>query len=217
MPQPTLKQEPHPTLCAAAFETRFAPSVGSCPSPPWLTELLALNASAPVQRSEELRLAVRDMMRHGGYKPTGRGKPASEYLVKAAGNGKLGSINLAVDSCNVVSLASGLPISVIDLDRATSPLSIAVVGEDVRYVFNAAEQLIRVKGLVCLHDAAGPCANGVKDSQRTKTHEGTVRTLSVVWGLRGYEPQLQAATQWYRELLDKAGAVTQLWEIAVEP
>ena len=46
------------------------------------------------------------MMRHGGYKPTGRGKPASEYLVKAAGNGKLGAINLAVDSCNVVSLGN---------------------------------------------------------------------------------------------------------------
>ena len=44
--------------------------------------LLALDAEAPVTRSEELRAAVRDMLRQGGYKPTGRGKPASEYLVR---------------------------------------------------------------------------------------------------------------------------------------
>ena len=68
--------------------------------------------------AEARRKAGRDVLRNGKYKPTGRGKPAAEYLVRAAGEGKLGSINLAVDLCNVVSLHSGLPISVVDLDRA---------------------------------------------------------------------------------------------------
>ncbi len=31
---------------------------------------------------------MRKLLRHGGYKPTGRGKPASEYLVRAAGEGE---------------------------------------------------------------------------------------------------------------------------------
>ena len=118
-------------------------------------------------RDEAIRLDVRDMLRHGGYKPTGRGKPASEYLLKLADKGLM-SINLAVDACNVVSLHSGLPISVVDLDRTEGALRIAVVEGDQRYVFNASGQEIRLEGLLCLHDENGPCANAVKDSERTK-------------------------------------------------
>src|SRR6185295_8224828 len=122
---------------------------------------------------DAVRGAVRDLLRHGGYKPTGRGKPASEYLVRAAGEGTLGSINAAVDACNAVSLASGLPISLIDLDLATPPLRIAVASHGAAYVFNASGQEMALDGLLCVHDAAGPCANAVKDSQRTKTHAAT--------------------------------------------
>ncbi len=182
--------------------------LAQAPSPDWLKTLLALEAEAPLTRSEELRAAVRDMLRHGGYKPTGRGKPASEYLVRAAGEGQLSSINLAVDACNAVSLASGIPTSVVDLDRAIAPLRIAIAPEGTRYVFNPTGQEIDVSGLVCLWDAEGPCANAVKDAMRTKTHEGTRRTLSVLWGVRGFEDQLTRATAWYRELLERAGAAT---------
>jgi DNA/RNA-binding domain of Phe-tRNA-synthetase-like protein len=163
---------------------------------------------APVQRSEELRGAVRDMLRHGGYKPTGRGKPASEYLVRAAGEGQLASINLVVDACNVASLASGIPISVVDTDRAREPFRLALAPQGTRYVFNNAGQEIDVSGLLCLWDADGPTANAVKDAMRTKTHDGTRHTLSVLWGVKGFEEQLAAATAWYRELLERAGART---------
>ncbi|MCA9693886.1 MAG: hypothetical protein KC636_30140, partial [Myxococcales bacterium] len=145
-------------------------------------------------------------LRHGGYKPTGRGKPASEYLVRAAGEGALGSINLAVDVCNVVSLHSGLPISVVDTDLAAEPYSIAVAGPETSYVFNASGQEIRIDGLLNLCDAAGPCANAVKDSQRTKTHAGTRRTLSILWGTRAFPERTAAAVAWYAELLARAGA-----------
>ena len=170
--------------------------------------LLALEADAPLQRDEDLRKAVRDQLRHGGYKPTGRGKPASEYLVRAAGDGKLGPINLAVDACNVVSLHSGLPISVVDADLAVPPLRVGVADAGARYVFNPGGQEIDIGGLLCLFDAEGPCANAVKDSQRTKTHAQTRRTVSVVWGCAGYEERLEKAVAWYRELLESAGAET---------
>ena len=49
--------------------------------------------------------------------------------------------------------------------------------------------------------------NYVKDAQRTKTHDGTTRTLSVIWGVRGHEAALAAATAWYRSLLEASGAV----------
>jgi DNA/RNA-binding domain of Phe-tRNA-synthetase-like protein len=146
-------------------------------------------------------------LRHGGYKPTGRGKPASEYLVKAAAEG-IGPINLAVDACNAVSLHSGLPISVVDLDRVVPPLWVGVVVGDARYVFNLAGQEIRLEGLLCLHDQEGPCANGVKDSQRTKTRADTRRTLSLIWGSEQHAAHTVAAGRWYRALLERAGAET---------
>src|SRR4051812_43526603 len=100
--------------------------MGEIPSPAWLVELLALDAPAPFKPDDALRAAIRDLLRHGGYKPTGRGKPASEYLIRAATDGALASINLAVDACNVTSLHSGLPISVVDFDRAQPPFHIGI-------------------------------------------------------------------------------------------
>jgi DNA/RNA-binding domain of Phe-tRNA-synthetase-like protein len=186
----------------------------SLPSPDWLTDLLRIDADAPLARSEETRAAVRDLLRHGGYKPTGRGKPASEYLVRAAEDGSLGSINAAVDVCNVVSLHSGLPISLIDLDRGTAPYRIAIAPASSSYVFNASGQEIDLEGLLCLFDAEGACANAVKDSQRTKTHAATVHTLTVIWGTQQAGDLTQRAAAWYHELLKKLGADIEPVEVA---
>ena len=61
---------------------------------------------------------------------------------------------------------------------------------------------------MCVFDADGPCANAVKDSQRTKTHAATRRALSVLWGCKGHEAHVARAAAWYRELLERAGAST---------
>jgi DNA/RNA-binding domain of Phe-tRNA-synthetase-like protein len=204
-----IRVAPHPRLRAAAFLTRYPVALEALPVPADLRERLRLDAPAPVVRSEALRAAVRDLLRHGGYKPTGRGKPSSEYLVRAAGEGALGSINVAVDACNAVSLATGWPISVVDLERARQPLSIAIAEPGTRYVFNASGQEIDVGGLLCLFDAEGPCANAVKDSQRTKTGPATRETVSVLWGCVGHEEHLGRSVAWYRELLAAAGAETE--------
>lgn len=216
MPSQPLAVAPHPLLRVYAFTTAFPAALGSLEAPPGMLGLLRDDASAgaPVRRDEAQRGAIRDLLRHGGYKPTGRGKPASEYLVRAAAEGALGPINLAVDACNAVSLHSGFPISVVSLDRARPPFSIAVAPAGSAYVFNASGQEIDIGGLLCLSDAEGPCANAVRDSQRTKTHAGTTATLSVIWGCAGFESPLDAASRWYRELLGDAGATTQAVEIA---
>jgi len=83
--------------------------------------LLAADAAAPLHSDDTVREAVRALLRQGGFKPTGRSKPASEYLLKAVRENLLSSINVAVDACNIVSLHSGLPISVVDLDRTREP------------------------------------------------------------------------------------------------
>ena len=201
---------PHPRLRYGAFASTFPAPLGEIPPLDWLAELLEVGADAPLERAEDVRTAVRDMLRLAGYKPTGRGKPASEYLVRAATEGALEPINLAVDACNVVSLHSGLPISVVDLDRARPPFRIAVGSIGEAYVFNASGQAIELAGLLCLYDREGACANAVKDSQRTKTAAATRRTLSIVWGCVGQEDRLARALEWYHSLLERAGGATEV-------
>lgn len=209
MPITSIVVDPHPLLKVAAFTTAFPLPLGETATPSTVLDALRLDAPAPLQRDEGVRSAVRDLLRAGGYKPTGRGKPASEYLVRAATEGALGTINAAVDACNAVSLHSGLPISVVDLDRAREPFRIAVATEGASYVFNASGQEIDLAGLLCVFDADGPCANAVRDAQRTKTRDATRETLSVIWGCAGLEQRLDDAERWYRDLLAGAGAATE--------
>lgn len=200
--------EPHPFLDPVAFESEFASVLGDVATPDIVRGFLRGDAVAPLGTDEAVRRAVRDLLRHGGYKPTGRGKPASEYLLGALADGSFPSINPAVDACNAVSLHSGLPISVVDLDRARAPFRIAIPAAGTQYVFNATGQTIDVGGLVCLFDADGPCANAVKDAQRTKTSPATRRTLSIVWGTSTLPGRATAAARWYRQLIGACGATT---------
>jgi DNA/RNA-binding domain of Phe-tRNA-synthetase-like protein len=203
-----LTVDPHPLLDLAAFVSEFPRPLGEMPSSEEVRALLAREAKAPLEADDAVRDAVRALLRHGGFKPTGRSKPASEYLLRAAGDGTLSSINLAVDVCNVVSLHSGLPISVVDLGRARPPFRVAVAPPGASYVFNSAGQSIDLGGLLCLFDADGPCANAVKDAQRTKTTAQTTRTLSLVWGTTALPGRPAQATAWYERLLGQQGVAT---------
>ena len=201
-----LTLEPHPLLDLRAFITIFPRPLGEMTSSSELLALFAPDAAAPLSSSGESRAAVRDLLRQGGFKPTGRSKPASEYLIRAASESSLSSINLAVDSCNAVSLHSGLPISMIDLDRAHQPLRVGVAAAGSSYIFNQAGQTIDLGGLLCLFDADGPCANAVKDAQRTKTTAETRRTLSLTWGTKALPGRATATEEWYQLLLVAHGA-----------
>jgi DNA/RNA-binding domain of Phe-tRNA-synthetase-like protein len=200
--------DPHPLLELRAFVTTFPRPLGEMPSPPELEALLNLQAAVPLRSDDDVREKVRQLLRHGGFKPTGRSKPASEYLLRAVGSGQLSSINLAVDACNVVSLFSGLPISVVDLDRARQPFRVGVAPAGSNYVFNASRQTIDVAGLLCFSDADGPCGNAVKDAQRTKTDGATRRTLSLIWGTVALPGRAGQTAAWYRSLLEQHGAAT---------
>lgn len=198
-----LSVNPHPLLDLRAFVTHFPRPLGELPG------LLALDAPAPFSSDDQVREAVRQLLRQGGFRPTGRSKPASEYLLKAVAEGRLSSINAAVDACNVVSLHSGLPISVVDLDRTRGELRVAVAPDGASYVFNSAGQTIDLGGLLCLFDADGPCASPVKDSQRTKTGPDTRRTLSLIWGTVALPRRTEQTVAWYRQLLEQVGATTE--------
>jgi DNA/RNA-binding domain of Phe-tRNA-synthetase-like protein len=201
--------DPHPLLELCAFITAFPRPLSDMPSSRELRALLLLDAPAPLHSDDNVREAVRTLLRYGGFKPAGRSKPASEYLIRAAADNALSSINLAVDACNIVSLHSGLPISVVDLDRARPPLRVGIAPAGAFYVFNASGQTIDLSGLLCLFDAEGPCANAVKDAQRTKTTTETRRTLSLIWGTKSLAGRAAQAETWYRGLLEQRGSITE--------
>jgi DNA/RNA-binding domain of Phe-tRNA-synthetase-like protein len=200
--------DPHPLLDLRAFVTTYPRPLAEVPSPPELQALLNLHSAAPLRSDDDVREKVRQLLRHGGFKPTGRSKPASEYLLRAVDSGQLSTINLAVDACNGISLHSGLPISVVDLDRARQPFRVGVAPAGSNYVFNASGQTIDVAGLLCFFDAEGPCGNAVKDAQRTKTDGSTRRTLSLIWGTVALPGRAEQTEAWYRSLLEQHGAPT---------
>jgi DNA/RNA-binding domain of Phe-tRNA-synthetase-like protein len=204
-----LTVDAHPLVDLKAFTSTFPRPLGDMPSPPELQARLVLDADAPLSSEDTVRESIRRLLRHGGFRPTGRSKPASEYLLRAAGEGKLASINVAVDACNAVSLHSGLPISVVDLDRVREPLRVGIAPAGASYIFNASGQEIDLGGLLCLFDAEGPCANAVKDAQRTKTVPTTRRTLSLIWGTVALPGRADRTLEWYRLLLEQHGAKTQ--------
>ncbi len=164
----------------------------SCgPSPPALaSELDAAVArrAGTEPQPDATKSAIRDLLRKGGYKPTGRGKPASEYLAQAAARGEFPRINAPVDALNLVSLESGLPISLIDVDRAlqgATGLVVRLGAAGERFVFNAAGQEIDVEGLICVaRDGGAAIGNPVKDSMATKTTPETRNVLAVIFASR---------------------------------
>jgi DNA/RNA-binding domain of Phe-tRNA-synthetase-like protein len=205
-----LTTDPNPLLDLKTFTTTFPRQLGELKTPPAaIVALFDSNPVVPISADDALRESVRAMLRHGGFRPAGRSKPASEYLLKAAADRTLSSINPAVDICNAVSLHSGLPISVVDLDNTKPPLRVGIAAAGSSYVFNSAGQTIDLGGLLCLQDADGPCANAVKDAQRTKTGPATVRTLTLIWGTVARPGHAAATEKWYREILNSMGANTE--------
>ncbi len=208
--QLTVNIAPHPLLDAGAFVARFVQPLVSTATPPAIGALIGPEARTPFSPSEAVKRAVRDLLRHGGFKPSGRSKPASEYLVAAVTDGRFPRINAGVDVCNVVSLHSGLPISLVDLDLVDGALTLRIAPAGTTYAFNPSGQTIDVSGLICLHDAQGPTGTPVKDAQRTKTHDNTHATISIVWGTTALPGRTREVTRWYRELIETIdGATTE--------
>lgn len=180
-------------------------SVG--PSPASLPAAVAAALAMALRRAAEGRKeAVRAMVRHGKYKPSGRGKPACEYLLAAAEEGAFPAISNLVDAANLASLESQLPISLVDLDRAAATvLSLRRGRPGESYVFNPAGQMLDLQDLLLLSAMPGdaPCATPVKDSQATKVQADTRRVLAVV-----YAPDAlaDAAGEAARRMAEFAGA-----------
>ena len=111
----TIMVHAHPFLDLGVFVTRLPGELRNIGTPPMVSTLADPDTTAPLAPSEQVKTAIRDLLRHGGFKPAGRSKPASEYLLGALGTNAFPRINALVDTCNVVSMHSGIPISVVDV------------------------------------------------------------------------------------------------------
>ncbi len=130
----------------------------------------------------ELKKGIRDVLRTAGYKPAGRGKPASEYLGAMARKGDFPRIDVLVDINNLLSLETGLPISVLDLGKFRGQPTLRFGGADERYVFNPSGQEIGLAGLMVVCDGDVPRGTPVKDSMATKVGPTTSSVLAVIYG-----------------------------------
>lgn len=137
------------------------------------------------------RRAVRDVLRNGRYKPTGRGKPASEYLIREAGAeaDRFPRINGPVDVCNFLSLKYVVPISLWDQDLAETDAYVFRLGSrGERFIFNEGGQFVEVEDLLVgcrVREGAippeEPIVNPIKDSLLTKTTPSTKRVAACIY------------------------------------
>jgi len=178
--------EPSPVLPALIYAEGIAPPEPTTVPPPFLSEAISrVEGAGEGFIPAEVRTRVRRMLKHGKYRASGRGKPASEFLLRAALNGEFPLINGPVDVNNAISLESGLPGSIFDADIAGRRLLLrwGLPGES--YVFNRSGQTIDLEDLlvVCRLSDEGwrPCGNPVKDAMETKITEATRNVIAVLY------------------------------------
>jgi DNA/RNA-binding domain of Phe-tRNA-synthetase-like protein len=158
---------------------------------------------------EVTRAAIRDVLRVGGYKPSGRGKPASEFLHGTAVEHGLPVVNNLVDINNLVSLATALPISMFDADKLGSPAVIRFGRPQESYIFNVSGQSMDVAGIpvVCRASTDEPVGNAVKDSMLAKVGPETRNVLAIAYGSTKLgDGLLEGAARELQELLREFAA-----------
>jgi len=151
-----------------------------------LAEWLERRVKPLTKEEDDFRKACRDMMRNGSYKPTGRGKPASEYLLRTANEGSFPRINTLVDINNYISLKYLVPISLWDIDKVEADSWLFRLGKpDESFVFNPTGQTLALKDLItgfAVYDGMEtPIVTPVKDCQQTKTDEQTRNMIAAIY------------------------------------
>ena len=134
---------------------------------------------------EERRNAVRVLLRKGGFKPSGRSKPAQEYLLRCLSDENFPRVNRAVDCLNIVSVRAGLPISLLKKECFPEGARVRFGQPGESYVFNSVGHALDLSGLICVcgGDLRGlPVGTPVKDSLAGKIDEATSDVVFFVYG-----------------------------------
>lgn len=200
-----------PNIAAGVIIARGC-TVEPAPAPLERELVEAIETAKSRKHTDEFTGPVRDMLRYGKYKPTGRGKPASEYLHRAALEDRFPRINNLVDINNLVSLRSLLPISLVDLERACSRSYVIRRGRSGEsFIFNAAGQVIELEDLLLIARLPDdlPCANPVKDSLATKLDERSRDVLAVIYAPTALDRLVREASSHFERALRDWGRATE--------
>jgi DNA/RNA-binding domain of Phe-tRNA-synthetase-like protein len=177
---------PSPVFPALIWAEAIAAPTPTIEAPGFLLELIVqIREQGESFIPTDLRQRVRRMLRHGKYRPSGRGKPASEFLLRAALADAFPLVNGPVDVNNAISLASGFPGSIFNADCSGTELLLRRGRPGEAYVFNPAGQVIDLEDLllVCRRTKEGftPCGNPVKDAMATKIYTKTRNVVAVLY------------------------------------
>jgi len=178
-----------------------------------LTAILSERKNPLNENEEGIRQSVRKMLRRGVYRPTGRSKPASEYLIRAATKESFPRINCAVDVINYLSLKYLVPISLWDTDLAQSEQYTFRLGnEDEKYVFNHGGQEIKLHDLITgfsiRDEVEQAIVNPVKDSLATKTTSESRNVAMAIYYPFADHSVLQTILREFSELMQHVGEVS---------
>lgn len=171
---------------------------------------------------EEVRKKVRHMLKLDGFSPSGRNRPANEFLVKEIQRTKrFKYISNIVDINNFMSLKYSVPISIFDAGKIQGALVLRTGGPGEAYVFNEEGHIIEVKRLVvCCEEQPDytsiPYGSPVKDSMHTKIFKGCNQALAVIYSppeLYGREHTISICEEMAGLLKAYAGAEETLCEL----
>ena len=153
---------------------------------------------------EARREAVRALLRKGGYKPSGRSKPAQEYLAKCLDESKFPRVHPAVDCLNVVSARAGVPISMLDRDAFKERLAIRLGKPNERYIFNSVGQELELENLIVVcggENEEKPLGSPVKDSMAGKIDKTVSKIVCILYAPKDSMVN-ELLEQWARTLQD---------------
>lgn len=158
------------------------------------SELRAYCESVAKQAAADSQLAqweqqcqeVRQLLRYGKFKASGRSKPAQEYLLRCAVNDQtLPTINGPVDLLNAVSLSFNLPISLLSIAKCSSNLLVDRGQAGEQFVFNSAGQTIDLCDLITTYDQSvsphRPVGTPVKDSMAGKIESTDRHLIAIIY------------------------------------
>tara|TARA_R110002096_G_scaffold5397_3_gene25200 strand:+ start:3653 stop:4291 length:639 start_codon:yes stop_codon:yes gene_type:complete len=125
---------------------------------------------------------IREVFKATGKDPS-RYRPSSEALTRRVISGKpLYLVNNVVDSGNLISLMTGVPIGCYDADKLHGALSLQI-GKSGETYTGIGRADINLEGLPLLADDKGPFGSPFSDSERSAVSKGTTKLVFVIYGL----------------------------------
>lgn len=165
---------------------------------------------------DQMQKGIRGLLKAYGFHPSGRNRPASEFLFKDLINRReFNAINNVVDINNHLSLKYHLPISVLDLDKTGSSLCVRIGLENEEYVFNREGQVLSLKKLllVARHgEDRSAVGSPIKDSQATKVFAETQKVIVFVYSSINITPieTMNSLLSQFKQLLETEAEARQV-------